>query len=342
MDRFVLNENATVTKNVFMIMCHKNAPQVLRLAKKCLTDDSDVIIHADVLMPKEEYDLFEKAAAEYPNLFLTDKRIHGELDRPSCVHIAMELIHKANCIQRETGNRYRYFCLISGQDYPIKPIEYINRQLKETYPKPYIDCTPYDRKNWMYKKYRWNPITNKIRLKIDDFFKGKKRHPIRVGLMVMLLTVSKLMGFIVPSMYHQVKNHSGAVYGGAAWWMLPDVAIQYIYNEYKSSSKLVTLLLQAVTPEDLFFQNMSMQSPVKDMIELNSKETVTQNCRTWAYFFDDDKPPVSHPYTFTVNEFEKLKKSDRWFARKFDDTRDPQILDMLDEYCSTFSATQIH
>ncbi len=42
--------------NVVMIMCHKNADQVIRFAKRCKTDRTDIIIHCDSLMPELEYE----------------------------------------------------------------------------------------------------------------------------------------------------------------------------------------------------------------------------------------------------------------------------------------------
>lgn len=321
----------SVDKNIFMIICHKNVSQVIRLAKRCISENSDVIVHADSWMPAEEYAVLENFAQSNPQFYLTDCRMHGELDKASLVHITMEMVGKILRMQQQSGNHYRYFCLLSGQDYLIKPIQYICDELKANYPKPYIDCTPYDKSGWMYKKLRWNVFTNKIRLKIDTLFKNRRRNPIRVALMVLLLLLSKCMHCVMPSLYHQIQKNAD-VYGGSAWWILPDTAVQYIYKRYECPDKTVSLLLQAITPEELFFQTLAMQSPIKDEIEVNPKDAVAQNCKTWAYFYDDDKPPTNHPYTFTVNEFAKLKKSNRWIARQFDETVDSEILDMLDEY----------
>lgn len=327
----------TVCKNVFMIMCHKNAAQVLRLAQKCISNCSDVIVHADLEMFPEDYLLLKDFESRNSQFFLTNRRLHGELDKESLVHITMEMVGTALRLQKENNWHYQYFCLLSGQDYLIKPISYITNELSKNYPTPYIDCTVYDKSNWIYKKLRWNPCTNKIRLKIDSIFKNKHRNPIRVALMVMLLILTKIMHIGVPSLYHQLKNRGVEVFGGSAWWILPDIAIEYIYDEYSKSGEVVNLILQAITPEELFFQIMTMQSPVKNLVEVLPKDNVGQNCKTWAYFYDEDKPPRCHPYIFTVNEYNKLVNSDCWIARKFDESVDSKIFDMLDEYCCKYS-----
>ena len=317
---------------VFMIMCHKNASQVLRLAKTCITEHSDVVVHADSEMSQDEFNLLSDFSHNNPQFFLTERRLHGELDKESLVHIVMEMVYTAKCCEQNNGCHYFYFSLLSGQDYFIKPVSFVFDELSNNYPKPFINCSLYDKKRWMYKKFRWNTITNKLRLKVDAIFHNK-RNPIRVALMVFLLFLTKIMHILLPSIYHQIKKMGVEVYCGSAWWILPDIAIDYIYDEYKKETKLVRLILQSITPEESFFQIMVMCSPVKDLIKAITKEGIDPNCKTWSYFYDDDKPRSAHPYTFTTKEFQKLIKADKWIARKFDNTVDEEILNMLDEYC---------
>ena len=122
------------------------------------------------------------------------------------------------------------------------------------------------------------------------------------------------------------------LYGGSAWWALPDVAMDYILSEYTANPPYVSALLGTNTPEETFFQIMTMRSPVKDLVHINPADMTEQNCKTWAYFSDVGKPFKGHPYIFTVNEYQKLIASDAWIARKFDSAVDSEILDMLDSF----------
>ncbi len=47
---------------------------------------------------------------------------------------------------------------------------------------------------------------------------------------------------------------------------------------------------------------------------------------------------LAQKYIFTVNEYNKLVNSDCWIARKFDESVDSEIFDMLDEYCCKYSS----
>ncbi len=326
-------ENSHKQKQLFMIMCHKNVKQVLRLAEKCITEESDVIIHADSYMADAEFALLEDASHKNSQLYLAKNRLHGELDKRSLIDIAIEMIRSASEIEQYKDVHYRYYCLMSGQDYPLKPLSYINEELRKSYPEPYIDCSAYNKKKWMYKKFRWSPFTNKFRVKVDNLFQKNKRNPIRVAAVAALLVLTKLTHFIQPSYYHLLKKKGVGVYAGSAWWILPDKAISYIGKEYEKGGQIVEWILQSITPEESFFQIMAMRSPIADMIQMKPDGSSAQRYKTWSYFFDDDKPPVAHPYTFTIKQYDKLIRSDKWFARKFDINEDVEIMNRLDAYC---------
>jgi len=76
---------------------------------------------------------------------------------------------------------------------------------------------------------------------------------------------------------------------------------------------------------------MTMKSPVANLVDVNPKEMVAQNCMTYAYFSDKDKPFKEHPYIFTVDDYSKIISLPHLFARKFDETVDAKVLDLIDD-----------
>ena len=311
----------------YLIMCHKNVDQVIRLAKKVKTNNSEVYIHADSDMAENEYKKLIEFKKKNDGINVLRNRLHGELDRRNLVDIAMRLIDES----QNSINSYKYYILMSGQDYIIKPVAYIEDKLKETYPKPYIDCTPYHESNWLYYKFNVNSTIIKCNSWITNKFKKGVIRKILRGIVIIL---SKIQRFLRFDAYHKLCKLDVDMYGGSAWWILPDKIIDYIKGEYDNNSKIVQILLNHTnTPEEHFFQMMSMRSPLGNVVELNPIDMVAQNCKTWAYFSDEGKPFKGHPYIVTIEEFEKLKQSVFWFARKFDITVDQEILDKLDEVC---------
>ena len=309
-------------------MCHKNAEQILKLINKCSTTNSDVIIHADNKMNIKEYNKIKDFVKDKPNVYLTKERIHGELDTRSLVDIVFIMLKEI----KKRNLSYKYYCLLSGQDYPIKSINWINEELQKNYPKPFIDCTPYSNSNWIYYKFNNADIIYKLNNFISTNFKSGSI--IRKILRLAALILSKILKVLKKTQYYELTKLNISLYGGSAWWILPDIAIDYIYNEYINNTFIVNKLLKTYTPEETFFQIMAMRSPIKEQIEINPKNMIEQNSKTWAYFSDKDKPFKGHPYIFTKHEFKKIKASKAWFARKFDITVDKEIFDLIDKHIS--------
>ena len=75
-------------------------------------------------------------------------------------------MHCAKEFEKEKGIHFGYYCLISGQDYPIRNVSSIRDELQNSYPKPYIDCTPCAKGNWVYNGSSnsawWNSVSAKI------------------------------------------------------------------------------------------------------------------------------------------------------------------------------------
>ena len=311
-------------KILYMIMCHKNLNQVAGLAEKMITPDSDVVIHIDVSVPDIEVAALIQKTKDIPGLYLTDKRIKGVLDERSLVDIVFIMLEYI----KEKGLKYQYYALLSGQDYPIKPIETINREMIARYPEPLIDCSPYERSNWIYDKFNQTPRLLRFNFYLSTHF--SRKNPIRKILRGFGIIMKELCALFRITVYDRLSRIGVLPYGGSAWWILPDVALDWIYDEYKKGTELTSLLLSARTPEEIFFPTMIMQSPVSDTVTVHPGDDGKQNCKTFAYFTDVGKPFKGHPYIISVNEFEKLRTSDCWFARKFDINEDPEILRMID------------
>ena len=86
-------------------------------------------------------------------------------------------------------------------------------------------------------------------------------------------------------------------------------------------------------PEENYYQTLLMNSSFKEEIDVNPPEMVAQNCKTYAHFLPEGRPFTGHPYIFTVKDTKCLMEqaNNRFFARKFDETVDSDILNWIDE-----------
>lgn len=308
-------------KHAILILAHKNIDQLCRLVSVLNDDDFDIFIHFDKKFNVSQDDI-KKLESKNKNINICKERISCMLDTWSLVEATYCLIKLA--LSKE--EKYSYFLLLSGQDYPIKPLSVIKERLNGAYPIPLIDCTPYDKDNWIASGF--SRIRNvPLHYKIDSLTENKI---LRKILKLPIYAGEVIHTTIVGSPISKLEKCNCDLYGGSAWWILPYECMTDICKEIENNSEIVKAFKLKTTPEETFFQTMVMRSKYKDMVVLNDIYETKQNCETFAYFEDTDKPATGHPYVLTLDEFEKLKNRKELFARKFDLNFDEKIFDRID------------
>ena len=209
----------------YLIMCHKNPHQVSRLISKLQSIHSTCFVHVDNLANFSPENIWG---------VLTKKRYHGVLGSYSLVQISDELMRCAKEYERENGIHFKYYCLISGQDYPIKSVASIQDELQNSYPKPYIDCTPCAKGNWVYNGSSnstwWNAANRKINrwLSKPNLIRKLVKCPMFVA---NLITRSRMN----PRM--RLSKNRIDLYGGSAWWVLPDKMVDYLLEAARNFTR---------------------------------------------------------------------------------------------------------
>lgn len=309
-------------RHAILIIAHKNLDQLIRLLSVLQDDDFDIYIHLDKKWQVSDGDI-KKLINAGENITVLGTRYSGYLDTWSLCKITLELVKEA---LRKKKN-YSYFLLLSGQDYPIKPMSYIKNTLETLYPKPLIDVTPMAKDNWIYSGFKWIRFHPYYRLveKVTDV------KAIRKLMLMPAYGIQFIITLLLKSPYQRLKNENCSLYGGSAWWILPVEIINLCLEEYEKNSKIVRAFKMKNTPEETFFQTMTMRSRLKDQVNVNDPYEILQNCMTYAYFFDDEHEPTGHPYILTESNYEMLKQRKEFFARKFDITIDDKILDLIEQ-----------
>ena len=259
-----------------------------------------------------------------------EERIHGTLGDVSLVRIAELLMREAVAHSGKTGVRFSYYCLVSGQDYPLIPVPRMLHELCAAYPRPFIDCTPWDAGNWVGAGSANCPWYGRCMNGID---RRMQRSPLR-RLVKLPVMAANGIARRFSSAKSEADKRGVLLYGGSAWWVLPDVMVDHVLevmgNQELREGYLPVEMVAA--PEENYFQTVLMDSRFKDAIQVNPKDMVAQNCKTFANFSPAGRPFTGHPYIFTredTGELERLAQ-DHYFARKFDETVDASVLDWID------------
>jgi hypothetical protein len=113
--------------------------------------------------------------------------------------------------------------------------------------------------------------------------------------------------------------HGMEPYGGSPYWCLSRRLVDFVHGFVHANPDYVRFFEHVFVPDELFFQTIVMNSPLRDSVE-------NDNLR----FIDWSREPA--PVVFTKDDLQRLVAAPELFARKFDETIDADILDLLDAH----------
>jgi hypothetical protein len=284
-------------KIAYMIAAHKNPKWIVRLVDRLDDEDISFFIHIN---QKEEqvYQATREMLAGRENIYFTP-RVPIRWADFGLVRCILEGIQSI----RESGMQFDYFINMSGQDYPIKPNDVIKQRLAE---------------------YDGRTILDSFRLQHNRDWDGQEgparfeRHYIWI--------LGKPRNF-PPAKMHWIPHkkrevpHGLAPYGGSAWWCFNPEALEYIndFIQTEVGKDVIRFYEHTWGAAEMFFHTVLMNSPLADDIV---------NEDLWQI---DWQKGSSRPSLYTAEHFDKLRDSDRLFARKFDPEVDTEIFDLIDE-----------
>lgn len=194
--------------------------------------------------------------------------------------------------------KYSHYILLSGQDYPIVSSEKIVKFLKKHKGKEFLDYAKIGK-----QKGEWN---------ISDRYTSYRFN-------------NRIINYISRKLWNKreiIKNYPH--YGGSLWWILTNDAIEYIISQYKKLN-LSKKLKHTICIDEVIFQTILCNSQFKSNIINNNYRYID-----WSDHIAGKNK--GNPNTLTKKDYSKIINSDKLFARKFDETIDTKILDLLDEY----------
>jgi hypothetical protein len=283
-------------KIAYIIAAHKNPAQLARMIDRLDDEDNSFFIHIN---KKEEamYQASHERLAGRENVFFITRIpllwAHFGLVRALIVGIQTV---------RESGLDVDYAVSMSGQDYPIKPRAVIKQRLAGYDGRTIMEHFPLSVKaqndsSWLFRFERY-----------FFWFLGKSRSYPPSG-----------MSWL-PHKKREVP-HGLTPYGGSIWWCFNRETMDYVseYLDTQAGQDMLRFFQHTWGAGELFFQTILMNSPLADGIV---------NEDLWEIEWPTG---LSSPITFTGEHFERLRDSDKLFARKFDEGIDAGILDRIDK-----------
>ena len=274
-----------------LIMVHKDPPQIERLLKKLEHEGFHFYIHLDKKSDFREFAYL----GNIPSVHFIRRRIRVSWAAYSFVQALLTSFEEI----LESGIPYDYISVMSGQDYPIKPLSEIHDFLEAHAGKNFICYEDPDGEWWKKSTTRFTQyhFTNYE-------FKGVYR-------------LQYLVNSILPKRKFPLPYK---LYGGprAMCMTLTTGCVRYILGFFTTHRKLRRFAHFTWGPDEFLIPTIVMNSPFRDSVENNN------------FYYIDWSNGGSNPKTLTVDDFDVLVKSDKFWARKFDMGKDNRILDLLD------------
>ncbi|MBO6112388.1 MAG: glycosyltransferase [Lachnospiraceae bacterium] len=192
----------------------------------------------------------------------------------------------------------KYIHIISGQDYPIADLSGAEED-----GNIYISIAPLPEER--YRQYNICQSFDQRKRMIEYLYRGSVR-------------LQKIFG-----VNREKLGLYKRIYKGNIWSSMPKKAAEYaVKTAFSNGGLFIKDLYTTYIPEEFFFQTIFMNSPEwRDKIVKNN-----MRYNDWTERDGDSSVPV----TLDERDYEKIKSSGKWFARKVDSLKSDGLLYLLD------------
>jgi hypothetical protein len=222
-------------------------------------------------------------------------------------------------LSRGVTDGCQYFVLLSGQDFPLRPIEEILEFAEAAGDRSYVESFALPSSRWRFGGrdrtdfYSYDLLGRREtcipRGEDTSFFNWRGR---LLNAALRLRTALKPPRRFPPYL---------RPFGGSQWWNLSRAAADYVLRFLDEHPDYRTYHHYTLAPDELFFQSILLGTGFTGRYEV-----VNDSLRFMAWPGD-----ASHPRTLTAEDLPAMLASEKLFARKFDEAVDGTIMERLAE-----------
>jgi hypothetical protein len=280
----------------FVILTHSHPNHLVRLVAKLYSPNTRIFIHVDRGKGRNVYDTMCEQLAEYPSIIWLP-RCYSHWGSWGLVHASLSGLQQAQQAQCD------YAILLSGQDYPIKPLPHLLSFLEQNNGSSFLQYHHLPSDQWpsdgpsRYTRWHFN-----LAWKESSFRKLTNR------------ALNRIFNTILP----QRTLPDGLVpFGGGQWWCLHRACVDYVLEFTQKNPAAVNFFRYIRIPDEMYFHTVLINSHLRSTI-INRSLT----------YLDWNGPP--YPRILLTADYNDLVITNCFFARKFRRDIDEDILNMVD------------
>ncbi len=288
-------------KHGFLILLHNHYDQVRKLITLLDNKDSCIFLHIDKksTLTDEDVSRFNDAAHLARVIFVD--RVSVQWGGYSQVLATLNLLKKADEYNLD------FYHLISGADFPLKSWNVFDDFFLEHRGFQFVSYVPADYQHRLQKrvKYYW-------------FFQEQIGNPKRAiqkidAYRILLLAIQRTLVFAqqVLGVDRRKKNTGISFWIGSNWVSITHDFLSYIVSK---EQWIAETYKETLCADEVFIQTLLSNSEFANKVQGNLR------------YIDWGR---GNPYVFRASDYDELMKNDMIFARKFDETVDSQIVDMI-------------
>lgn len=284
----------------YIILAHKEPMQVASLVNALLHPSDHFFIHIDA---KNDLQPFEKVVIEETNnsrnIHFIETRENGQWGGFGIVQATLNAIRKIT----ETEVEFCHVHLLSGQDFPIKPMNEIRDYFSEhpskdfisfeTFPVSHIPGGGWNRiKNYSWtiggKRLTYVPSENSPSFSL----KGK--------------IINSLLWSTECFLPKRKLPKEMKPFYGSQWWSITGKTAKDIIKWLSDNPEYLKFHRYSLLPDEMFFQTL--------IWNLDKEKTPVNDNKRFILWEEGS----SHPIILGSEHLERIKNSDAFFARKFE------------------------
>ena len=288
-------------RHAWLIMTHGNFPILEKQIRFLDSENADIFIHVDA--DEFPFDQYRKAAEKSSVSFLPRQIVRwGDLTQIEC---------ELRLLQASIEGRYDYYHLLSGTDVPVKSREYIERYFS-------------DRHGINFIKFQSCEISARHLARVKYYYPFQRMN-IRGRFGRTLLRELSLVPQRIARVDRTKRTPDIVFQKGTNWFDITGELAAYVLSKRDFIRETFRLTCCA---DEIFLQTLVVNSPYVDSLPDCAFDNDFRAC---CRYIDWER---GNPYTFGDNDFEELVHTgpDYLFARKFDYTSAPKVVDRLFSY----------
>ncbi len=280
----------------FVVLAHGEWSTLVDLVDVLAADPHDtVVIHLDRKIDWRKRQAIAKRFDRRGNVIVFSA-VRCKWGGISLIDATLQALHRLKL----SGRRFQYASLLSGVDYPLKPLSELRGFLSAHEGAEFIEAKNFYTERWI----RTGIYAERFEYWFPFARSGLLSRPFKVWYhLVKLLDFRRLTltGFVG--------------YSGSQWWTLSRDAVAWILTN-PASADLRHRMKFTFVSDEMYFQTLVMSSPFAD-------EVAYHNLRHIEWL------PRGTPYSFQLGDFDRLASSPQFFCRKVIKRQNPDLVERM-------------